>query len=187
MGKIVSFMHISLDGFVAGPGGDMSWIHVDDEIFDYAGDRTDNSDTALYGRVTWEMMEAYWPTAASKPGAGKHDIQHSAWYNSVHKIVLSRTLHGQALKNTTVISNNLTHEINKLKDQTHKEILIFGSPGATHSLMADNLIDEYWLFVNPVLMGEGIPMFKNIKDRITLKLVKSHAFSSGVVCLHYEI
>lgn len=180
-------MHISLDGFVAGPGGDMSWIHVDDEIFDYVGDRTDNSDTALYGRITWEMMEGYWPTAGDQPGASKHDIQHSTWYNKVEKVVISKSLQGKQLKNTTIISSNLTHEINQLKDRSKKEILIFGSPGASHSLMADNLIDEYWLFVNPILLGEGTPLFKNIKDRIKLRFVKSQPFTSGVVCLHYEI
>jgi len=186
MGKLVLFMHTTLDGFVAGTNGEMDWINVDEEIFDYAGNRTNNADTALYGRVTYEMMESYWPTAAEQPTATKHDIEHSRWYNRVTKVVVSKTLKGQNLANTRIISDNLATEINRLKKETAKDILIFGSPGASHSLMAENLIDDYWLFVNPILLGQGLPLFKDIKDRIKLKLVTQHAFSSGVVCLHYE-
>ena len=186
MRKIVSFMHVSLDGFVAGPNGEMDWIIVDEEIFDYAGDRTDHADTALYGRVTWQMMEGYWPTAADQPGATKHDKQHSAWYNKVPKVVLSHSLKNTNLKNTTVISDNLVSEINKLKQAKGKEIIIFGSPSAVHALAHEDLIDEYWLFVNPVLLGQGIPMFKNLKNKIQLNLEKAHPFPNGVVCLHYE-
>lgn len=186
MGKIVSFMHTSLDGFVAGPKGEMDWIKVDDEIFDFAGNRTDNSDNALYGRVTWEMMDAYWPEAGDKPGASKHAKHHSAWYNKVNKTVLSRTMKNEKREKTRFIGDNVDTEIKKLKATTGKEIMIFGSPGATHSLMALNLVDELWLFVNPVLLGKGIPMFEGIKDIKQLKLLKSHQFSSGVVCLHHE-
>src|ERR671933_369653 len=89
MRKLVLFMHTSLDNFVAGPNGEMDWITVDEEIFEYAGKRTSEADTALYGRVTYQMMESYWPTAADQPGASKHDIQHSAWYKSVEKVVVS--------------------------------------------------------------------------------------------------
>jgi dihydrofolate reductase len=185
MRKLTLFMHASLDGFVAGPNGEMDWINVDNELFDYAGKRTDQSDTALYGRVTYEMMEGYWPTAGNQPNASKHDIQHSKWYNQVDKVVLSKTMQPGKPK-TKIISNNVTSEINKLKQNPGREILIFGSPTAAHSLMTDNLIDDYWLFVNPVLLGQGIPLFKNIKERRSLKLVDKNVFSSGVLCLHYE-
>ena len=187
MGKIVLFMHVTLDGFVAGPNGEMDWIHIDDEIFDYAGNRTDNADTALYGRVTYQMMESYWPTAADQPRATKHDIEHSRWYNRVNKVVISKSMRGATLKNTKIINDNLPAEINTLKKGTEKDILIFGSPGASHSLMAENLIDDLWLFINPVLLGEGIPMFKDIHGKTGLTLVTSNTFPSGVVCLHYEI
>ena len=92
MRKIISFMHISLDGFVAGPNGEMDWIKVNEEIFDHVGKRISQGDTSLYGRVTYEMMENYWPTAADKPTASNHDIQHSKWYKKVHKVVLSKTM-----------------------------------------------------------------------------------------------
>lgn len=186
MKKLVLFMHISLDGFAAGPNGEMDWIHVDDEIFDYAGGRTNEADTALYGRVTYQMMEAYWPTAADKPGATKHDLEHSTWYKKVAKLVLSRSMQHEKPANTMIISDNVASQINEQKQNEGKDIIMFGSPGAAHSLMADDLIDDYWLFVNPVLLGDGIPVFKNIAERRKLKLMASHAFSSGVVCLHYE-
>src|SRR4030095_2530899 len=102
MRKLTLFMHTSLDGFVAGPKGEMDWINVDDEIFDYAGKETDRADAALYERVTYEMMEGYWPTAGDQPTATKHDIEHSRWYNSVTKIVLSRSMRGKKLENTII-------------------------------------------------------------------------------------
>ncbi len=186
MRKIVLFIHVSLDGFVAGPNGEMDWITVDEEIFDYAGERTSEATTALYGRVTYQMMENYWPTAADKPNASKHDIEHSTWYNKVHKVILSKTMEGANLHNTKIISTDVPGEIMKLKQQEGKDIIIFGSPSAAHSLMQENLIDDYWLFINPILLGEGTLLFKNIQNRTKLKLVKSNQFKSGVVCLYFE-
>jgi dihydrofolate reductase len=187
MRKLVLFMHCSLDGFVAGPNGEMGWIHVDDEIFDYVGGYTGKADEALYGRVTYEMMEAYWPNAGKKPDASKHDMQHSQWYNNVPKIVLSDSLKGRHISNTRIISGNMAEQIRKIKQEPGQLILIFGSPSASHSLMQDSLIDEYWLFVNPVVLGTGVPLFKNIPGRVKLKFLESKVFSSGVVMLHYSL
>lgn len=186
MRKIVLFMHTSLDGYAATSKHEIGWIHVDEEIFDYAAARTNESDTALYGRVTYELMESYWPTAADKPDASKHDKEHSVWYNKVDKVILSKSMQGQQLKNTTIIGDNIKECINELKQKDGKEIVIFGSPSAAHSLMHLDLIDEYWLFVNPVLLGKGIPVFSNIEEITKLKLMASHTFSSGVVCLNYQ-
>src|SRR6201995_2783494 len=122
MRKIISFMHISLDGFIAGPNGEMDWIKVDEEIFDHVGKRISESDTALYGRVTYEMMENYWPDAGKEPGASKHDIEHSAWYNKAHKIVLSNSLKDADLPNTTIIGDKLLDSINEIKQQPGKDI-----------------------------------------------------------------
>ncbi len=187
MRKIFSFMHISLDGFVAGPKGEMGWIKVDEEIFDYVGKRIGEGDTALYGRVTYEMMEGYWPAAGAKPNASKHDIEHSQWYNGVQKVVLSTTMKDGSSGKTIVISDNLTARINEIKQQPGKDILLFGSPTATHSLMQLNLIDGYWLFVNPIVLGEGIPLFTGIKDKIKLTLENTRSFSSGVTELNYTV
>lgn len=179
-------MHTSLDGFVAGSNGEMDWINVDEEMFDYAGNRTNESDIALYGRVTYQMMNSYWPTAADKPNATKHDIEHSTWYNGVTKVVVSKTLKSADLVNTKIISENLSSEIRKLKSGTGKDIIMFGSPMLSHLLMEENLIDNYWLFVNPILLGQGIPLFKRINHSRKLRLITSKVFPSGVVCLHYE-
>ncbi|HEX6430631.1 MAG TPA: dihydrofolate reductase family protein [Niastella sp.] len=186
MRPLVLFMHVSLDGFVAGPNGEMDWIKVDDQMFDYAAKRYNVSDTALYGRVTYQMMEAYWPTAADKPNATKHDIEHSTWYNKVDKVVLSKSMEGQQLPNTIIISNDIEFRVKSLKQQAGKEIIIFGSPSASHTLMQHGLIDEFWLFVNPILIGKGIPLFKHIQQTTELKLVTTNVFDSGVVCLQYQ-
>lgn len=187
MRKIISFMHISLDGFVAGPNGEMNWIKVDEEIFDFIGKRISESDTALYGRVTYQMMENYWPTAGSKPNASKHDVEHSKWYRQVRKVVLSKTMKEAGLTNTKIISDNLSDKLNKIKQQEGSDIAVFGSPTATHSLMQLNLIDGYWLFVNPIILGKGIPLFVDVKDKIKLKLRGSHQFTSGVTELDYIV
>lgn len=187
MRKIISFMHMSLDGFVAGPNGELNWAKVDEELFDHVAKRISEGDTALYGRVTYEMMENYWPTAGNKPKASRHDIEHSRWYNQVHKIVLSKSMKDANLANTTIISDNLSDRINKIKQQPGKNILIFGSPKATHSLMQMNLIDGYWLFVNPIILGQGIPLFADVKDKIKLNLVGTRQFTSGVTELDYTV
>ncbi len=187
MRKIISFMHISLDGFVAGPHGEMNWIKVDEEIFDFVGKRISEGDTALYGRVTYQMMENYWPAAGDKPTATRHDIEHSKWYNNVHKVVLSKTLKEADLVNTTIISDNLADSINEIRQQDGKDILLFGSPTATHSLIQQNLIDGYWLFVNPVVLGSGIPLFVDIKDKIKLNLLSTRRFTCGVTELNYTV
>ena len=197
MRKIISFMHISLDGFVAGLNGEINWVKVDEEIFDNVGKRISEGDTALYGRVTYQMMENYWPTAADKPTATRHDIEHSKWYSKVHKVVLSKTMKdaglpaGQAgLTNTKIISDNILDRINEIKQSRNggsKDILLFGSPTATHSLIQLNLIDGYWLFVNPIILGRGIPLFVDIKDKIKLKLLTTRQFTCGVTELNYTV
>ncbi|MBK6354358.1 MAG: dihydrofolate reductase family protein [Saprospiraceae bacterium] len=187
MRKIISFMHISLDGFVAGPNGEMNWIKVDQEIFDHVGKRISEGDTALYGRVTYQMMENYWPTAGSKPNASKHDIEHSKWYSKVRKVVLSKTLKDDELNNTKIIRDQLSDKLNEIKQQGDKEILLFGSPTATHSLIQQNLIDGYWLFVNPIILGRGIPLFVDIKEKIKLNLLTTRPFTCGVTELNYTV
>ncbi|MGN6602599.1 MAG: dihydrofolate reductase family protein [Ginsengibacter sp.] len=189
MRKIISFMHMSLDGFVAGPNGEMNWIKVDEQIFDYVGKRISKGDTALYGRVTYEMMQSYWPTAGDKPGASKHDIEHSKWYKQIHKIVLSKTMNESDLANTTIISDNFAERIKEIKQSANgsEEILLFGSPTATHSLMQQDLIDGYWIFLNPIILGEGIPLFEDIQDKTKLKLLNTHQFTNGVIELNYMV
>ena len=177
MRNLIFFMHTSLDGFVAGQNGEMEWIKVDDDMFDFVATMTAQADTALYGRVTYEMMQSYWPMAGQQPDATKHDIEHSAWYNKVSKVVLSKTISETGLDNTIVISNHLSEHINQLKGQVGKNILIFGNEG---------LIDEFWLFVNPIILGQGMPLFKGISTTTKLKLEANKTFPCGVIALHYK-
>ncbi len=132
------------------------------------------------------MMENYWPTAGEQPNASKHDIEHSRWYNKVAKVILSKSMRGQSLDNTTVISDDVGDKITALKQQPGKDILIFGSPTAAHTLMKHDLIDDFWLFVNPVLLGSGTPMFSDLQGKTALKLLSSNIFPSGVIALHYQ-
>lgn len=187
MRNIVSFVHLSLDGFVASADGGLGWVSITEELFDFVGQRIQQTDTALYGRVTYQMMEAYWPTAAEQPNASKHDLEHSRWYKTARKVVLSKTLADEDHTDTKIIRSHLRDEITQLKQGAGSEILVFGSPSATHALMAEDLIDEYWIFLNPVLLGQGMPLFKNIQHKTQLKLLRSKTFASGVVCLQYEV
>src|SRR4030095_8239145 len=186
MRKLIFFMHTSLDGFVAGLNGEMDWIKFDDALFDFVATMTDKADTALYGRVTYEMMQSYWPKAGEQPNATKHDKEHSNWYNNVSKVVLSKTIQETGLHNTKVIGDQLSDNINKLKQQEGKNILIFGSPSASQSLLNQGLIDEFWLFVNPIILGQGMPLFKDITGTTKLKLAESKTFACGVIALHYK-
>ncbi len=187
MGNITSFMHVSLDGFVSGLNGEMNWIKVDQEIFSHVGKRIQTTDTALYGKNTYLMMEGYWSTAADKPNASQHDIDHSKWYKNAHKIVLSTSLAANDLINTTLISDNNAEQLNHIKSGTEKEILLFGSPRATHSLMKLNLIDSLWLFINPVILGKGVRLFPELEHSVNLKFLSSHTFSNGVNEMNYEV
>lgn len=187
MRRVISFMHISLDGFVASTKGDLSWVSVDEEIFTHVGKRIGTGDTALYGRKTFEMMESYWPTAGDKPGASKHDIEHAKWYASVRKLVLSKTLKREGRPDTEIINDNLITRINELKQQGGEDILVFGSPSATHALMQHKLIDGYWLFVNPIILGEGVNLFSTSKARTKLNLESSRQFANGVTELSYGV
>lgn len=131
------------------------------------------------------MMAGYWPTAAESLTATKHDIDHANWVNHAPKIVFSRTLKKVEWQNSRIVRDNISAEIAQLKEQPGKNLLMIGSTSTAHTFMQLGLIDEYWINVNPVVLGSGLPLFKDIKDRIGLKLLSSRTFS-GVVGLHYE-
>jgi dihydrofolate reductase len=185
MVKLVSSLIISLDGYVSGPNGELDIFNVGEEFFDFSESLTERSETALYGRGTYEIMASYWPTAADRPDASRHDKAHAVWYNRVEKIVLSRTLQN-AGGNTRIISGDISAEINKLKKEKEKDIQIFGSPGAVSTLMQEGLIDEYWLFIAPVVIGHGRHAFAGIKNPVNLKLVSTRTFATGMVLLNYR-
>jgi dihydrofolate reductase len=179
-------MHLSLDGFVAGPNGELDWISMDEELEKYAEGVVSTVGAALYGRVTYQMMESHWPSVLENPSSSKHDIDHAHWIENISKIVFSRSLEKVEWNNTRLIKDHIAEEISKLKQQPGKDLVIFGSPGLAQTFMQLDLIDEYRLTVNPVVLGVGKPLFKDNKDRINLKLLETRAFNSGVVELHYE-
>jgi len=185
MRNLVAFMHVSLDGFVATARGEMDWITIDDEVFRDAIILADNADTAVFGRVTYQMMESYWPTVLTNDSSNELELQHARWMEKTSKVVFSETLKKVEWQNTRLINKNIPGEIKKLKERPGKNILIFGSPRLTHSFMQWGLIDEYRININPVILGGGIPLF-NIHNRINLKLIATKMFRSGVAGLHYK-
>ncbi len=185
MRKLVLFMHVSLDGFAAVANGGLDWISYDSELQQYADGIVATVGSPVYGRLTYELMASYWPTVLDDPDASEHDKAHAQWVDKATKIVFSKTMKKAEWNNTMVINDNIAEEINKLKQQPGKDLVIFGSPGLAHSLMELDLIDEYQLTVNPVLLGSGIPAYQNIKNKTRLKLVKATSLKNGIVGLHY--
>jgi len=186
MRKLIAQIHISLDGIAAVRSGDLSWIHVDEEIFDDTAVLTSQADAAIYGRVTHEIMEAYWPTAPTQPNATKHDKEHGAWYASVEKFVISNTLRDVKPK-TTVISGDIASQVAAIKSLPGKNIVLFGSPSTAQALLRMNLVDELCLLVNPILMGEGLHYFEDGNDQKRLRLIDSRVYASGVTKLNYQV
>jgi dihydrofolate reductase len=185
MAKLISSILITLDGFVADPNGELDMFNVEQEFFDISEKLTAAAGTALYGRGIYHVMDNYWPTAPDKPNATAHDKNHGAWYKAVEKIVLSTTLKSNS-PDTRVISTGIANEINKLKHEREKNIQIFGSPGVVRSLTQLGLIDEYWFFIAPIIIGQGMPLFTGSKERLKLCLLSSRSLASGLVALHYE-
>ncbi len=186
MRNLVVSVHMSLDGFVCGPNGEMDWIHVDEELFNYIVNLTNQADSAIYGRVTFQMMDAYWPKAGEQPNASKHDKDHSLWYNRVEKYVLSNTMVSSKDK-ISVLSGDIASKVKAIKSKQGQNIQMFGSPSAAKSLMSLDLVDELWIFVNPILLGKGKSLFTDFDTPKRLELIESQVFTSGIIELHYRV
>ena len=182
MRKIIVSNYVTLDGFFAGPNGEFDWFVWDDETAQYSKELLTSMDTILFGRVTYELMAGYWPTAS--PPAEDQVIIDAM--NNLPKIVFSKTLDKVSWKNSKLIRGEIAEEISKLKQQSGKDMVIYGSGSIVSTLTNLGLIDEYRIFINPVVLGSGKPLFKGIKDRLNLKLFKTKTFHSGVVLLHYQ-
>lgn len=185
MRKVVLFAHISLDGFAGDINGGLGFLSYDEELQKYAGELVKTVGAPLYGKTTYQLMEGYWPTVLNKPDADKHALEHAQWVHNIPKVVFSTTLQSASWNNTTLIRENIAEEVNKLKQQPGKDLVIFGSPGLAKSFMNLGLIDEYKLTLHPVILGNGISLFDtNIATR-NLKLLAAETLKSGVVTLHY--
>jgi dihydrofolate reductase len=186
MRKVLLSNLVTLDGFFAGPKGELDWHIVDEEFNQYAIDLLSKVDALLFGRVTYQLMADYWPAAATNPSTPKSDLEIADKMNNLPKIVFSKTLQKVEWKNTRLVKENIAEEISKMKEQSGKDMVIFGSGSIVSTFMQLGLIDEYRIIVNPVVLGNGKPLFKGINDKQNLKLLKTRVFGSGVVILYYQ-
>jgi dihydrofolate reductase len=181
-------MHASLDGFVQGTNDwDIGWVTFNEDLENYAEETLRTVDTVLWGRSTYQGMQQYWTSVPNNPEASDYEKRHAAWVNNALKVVVSTTLDNADWNNSMLIKDNIEGEITKLKQQTGGDIVILGSPRLAHSLMRDGLIDEFRINVNPVSLGEGLPIFKDLKERINLELVSNKTFAGGVAGLVYRL
>lgn len=180
MRKLIAAMNMTLDGFC-----DHTAMIADDEIHEHYNDLLRNSGTLIYGRITYQLMESYWPTVVKNPTGNKPMDDFAVLIDDIPKIVYSRTLKNVVWKNSTLKKEIVKEEITALKRQAGKPIAV-GSPSLIIALAQLDLIDEYQLSVQPTVLGSGLPLFKNIRDRIDLKLLKTKTFGCGAVTLYYE-
>jgi dihydrofolate reductase len=185
--KVILLMHVSLDGFVQGKNDwEMDWITYNEEMEQYSREILSTVDTVLWGRATYLGMEEYWTTVPSNPASTKYEIDHAHWLENTTKIVFSSSLDQVEWKNARIVKVNMAEEISMLKQQTGKDIIIIGSPRFAHALTQLGLIDEYRININPVVIGDGLPLFKDVSERINLNLVGTKIFDCGVVGLVYQ-
>jgi dihydrofolate reductase len=185
MRNIISLAHISLDGFMADSKGGMDFIAFSDELADHTYPLMNTVDMAVYGRVTYQLMEGYWPTAGDAPDASAHTKSHARWYDDVSKIVASRTLGPSKNDKVRVIADGIVDALAAEKRKPGGDIMIFGSPTLTRTLVAANLVDEWRLTLHPVILGGGLSLFPQVEKRAPLELRSSKTFRTGVIAAHY--
>ena len=177
MRKVVFQINVSLDGFITGPNSAMDWFVWDDELSKRATEILDSGDVILLGRALADEFLRYWPNDTSE-FAGK--------INSLPKIVFSTTLDKVEYPNVTVVKENVAEEVMKLKQQPGKNIVLYGGARLAQTFMRLGLIDEYHLFVNPVILGHGLHLYLGLGQKLDLKLLHSKTTPSGVTILCYE-
>ena len=183
MRKLIAAINMTLDGFC-----DHTAMIADDEIHQHYNDLLRNADTLIYGRITYQLMESYWPTVVRNPTGNKPTNEFAVLIDNISKIVFSHTLKNVDWKNAKLAMRGVKEEVLELKQSPNggdKNILV-GSPGLIVTCMKLNLIDEYQLSVQPIVLGSGLPLFKNVRDRDNLKLLKTKTFRCGAVTLYYE-
>lgn len=192
MRKVIALIHLSLDGFAAGPNDELDWISYDDELEQYAHSLHAQTDAVIWGRRTYEGMDGYWRTVPSNPGSTPSELEHARWLNDATKIVVSRTLEriewnaANDAQKTVLIKDNIAEQINTIKQQDGKNIWFLGSTALAQTFMQLDLIDEYRLNINPTVLGRGKPLFASVTRQFPLKLLEARTLTSGVVALRYE-
>ena len=183
MRRLVASINMTLDGFC-----DHTSAIADDELHQHYTDLLRSGGDLLYGRITYQLMESYWPTVVKNPTGNKRTADFAAIIENIPKTVFSRTLSNVNWKNVKLAKRSLEEEVLELKQSNNhegKDILV-GSPSLIAALTKLNLFDEYQLCIHPVIAGHGLPLFKNINDSIVLKLVKTKALGGGQIVLYYE-
>lgn len=179
MRKLIAAINMTLDGFC-----DHTAMIADDELHQHYSELLSNAGTLIYGRITYQLMENYWPTIVKNPTGNKPTDEFAEIIDSIPKIVFSHTLKNVEWKSAKLANRDIEEEVLELKQQSGKDILI-GSPSLIVALTRVGLIDEFQLCVHPVIVGNGLPLFKNINDKTILRLLKTKSFSSGAITLYY--
>lgn len=185
MRKLIVFNHVTLDGYFVGENGDMGWAHKgndDPEWSAYVAENAKVGGVLLFGRVTYDMMASYWPT----PDAAKNNPEIAEHMNNLEKVVFSRTMDKAKWENTELVKGDLAAEVQKMKQEEGKDMVVMGSGTIVAQLAHENLVDEFQVIVNPLVLGKGRTMFEGVRKNIALKLVSSRAFGNGKVLLCYE-
>jgi len=185
MRKIIVFNLVSLDGFFAGVDGNIDWHNVDDEFNKFAIEQTRTFGAIIFGHTTYQLFESYWPVALRDPKTSPDDREVAQIIDNIQKIVFSKTLENVTWNNSKLFKEIIPEEIKELKQQEEKDIVIFGSGTIVQEMTNLGLIDEYRFLVNPIILGEGRPMFSNIK-KLKLKLLSTRIFENGNVLLCYK-
>ena len=179
MRKLIAAINMTLDGYC-----DHTVITPDEEIHQHYADLLNDAGVILYGRITYQLME-YWRSVLENPTGDKSTDEFAVAIDKIPKIVFSRTLKSVEWESAKLAKQDLEEQVLDLKQQAGKDIFV-GSPGLIVQLTNLNLIDEYQLCIHPVIAGSGLPLFKNINERVTLKLIKIKTIGSGAVIVYYE-
>jgi dihydrofolate reductase len=184
MRKVILMISVSLDGFIEGPHREIDWHMVDDELHTHFNGQLRTMGAFLDGRVTYELMAKFWPTADSDPSSTKPMIEFARIWRDMPKIVYSKTLE-RADWNTTIVREVVPREIHQLKAQSGGDLALGGADLAATFLRHD-LIDEFRIYVHPIAIGRGKPLFPRSETKLALQLAEARAFGNGVVLLRYQ-
>ncbi len=179
MRKLIAAINMTLDGFC-----NHEAMIADDELHQHYNELLSHTDTLLFGRITYQLMESYWPSVVKNPTGNKPMDEFAVLIDNISKIVFSRTLKNFDWQNTQLKKEVIKEDILELRRKSGKNILV-GSPSLIVALTQLELIDEYQFCVQPIVLGSGLPLFKNVRDRVNLKLFKTKTFGCGAVTLYY--
>ena len=182
-------MNVTLDGFMAGPHAELDWHFQNwsDDMSVSFSQELAKADTIILGRVTYLAMADYWPTRSTFLSCAREDIAFAEMMNRYKKIVFSRTIRSTSWLNSEIVNGDIRDVIFKLKQSPGKDMIIYGSGKLVKSLMKGNLVDEYMLWVHPVLLGKGKPFFLEVNADWHVELIERKCFESGVVALKYQV